>query len=100
MSAESKLEQSNNVFQYIENSPLFAQSKRVMIFSSLPDEIPTHHVIERWSKIKELYLPRVNGDDLEVVRYSPSEITTGSFNILEPTSTDLLSPLIDRKSVV
>ncbi|MBQ2164339.1 MAG: 5-formyltetrahydrofolate cyclo-ligase [Muribaculaceae bacterium] len=94
MSAESKLEQSNNVFQYIENSPLFAQSKRVMIFSSLPDEIPTHHVIERWSKIKELYLPRVNGDDLEVVRYSPSEITTGSFNILEPTSKDLLSPLM------
>lgn len=92
MSEETKLQQSNNVFQHIEKSAVFAHSKRIMIFASLPDEIPTQHVIERWSKCKELYLPRVKGDDIEVVRYSQSKIATGSFNIMEPTSDDILSP--------
>lgn len=92
MSEELKQQQSSNVFQHIENSDVFAKAKRVMIFASLPDEIPTHKVIKKWAEMKELYLPRVNGYDIEVVKYCSSEITTGSFNIMEPTSQDTLSP--------
>lgn len=92
MSDKQKLQQSTNVFLYIEKSEVFTNSKRVMIFASLPDEIPTLHIIENWAKYKEVYLPRVNGDEIEVVKYTPREIKTGSFNIMEPTSNETLPP--------
>lgn len=92
MNREQKELQSVNVFRYIENSKAFENSKKVMIFASLPDEIPTHEVIKRWSQLKELYLPRVNGDDIDVVKFSTTDIETGSYNILEPTNNDLLDP--------
>jgi len=37
-------------------------------------------------------LPRVNGDDIDVVKFSTTDIETGSYNILEPTNNDLLDP--------
>ena len=57
-----------------------------MLFSSLPDEIPTHHIIERWATVKNVFLPRVNGDEIEIIKYEPGALKQGSYNILEPSS--------------
>ena len=86
---DDKLREANVVFGHIEQTSVFAQSHNVMIFSSLPDELPTHHIIEKWAKKKNVYLPRVSGDDIEVIKYEPESLKKGSFDILEPTGEPL-----------
>ena len=92
LSDEQKLEQSNAVFSHIENTTLFKHCRNVMLFASLPDELPTHHIIERWSKQKNVYLPRVSGDSIEVIKYEPGILQKGSYNILEPVGGELATP--------
>ena len=94
LSDEQKLKESNNVFSHIEKTSIFKQSRNIMIFASLKDEIPTHHIIERWAKNKNIFLPRVSGDDIEVIKYTAGTLKQGSFNILEPTGNDIVNPKI------
>jgi 5-formyltetrahydrofolate cyclo-ligase len=94
LTPEQKEQEANEVFSYIEQSPEFLHSTNIMFFSSLPDEIPTHHFIERWSSIKNVYLPRVTGDDIELIKYEPGSLKKGSFNILEPTGDNIADPNI------
>jgi len=89
---ETKTLEAKNVFEHIEGLDLFAKSNNIMIFSSLPDEIPTHEVIKKWAKQKNVFLPRVNGDDLEIVKFNPDFIKCGSYNIMEPTGNETISP--------
>lgn len=94
LSPEQKIDQASQVFGYIENTSIFKRSHDIMIFSSLPDEIPTHHVIEQWATSKNIYLPRVNGDDIEIIKYRPGGLKQGSFNIMEPTGDDTVEASI------
>ena len=89
--AEKNIEASC-VFSHIEESDIFKNSKSIMLFASLPDEIPTHGIIERWAEHKNIYLPRVNGDDLEIIKYQPGMLHIGSYNILEPEGNDAVAP--------
>ena len=43
---EEKNLEAISVFNHIEKSDIFKKSKNIMLFSSLPDEIPTHHTID------------------------------------------------------
>lgn len=93
LSAEQRLDEANAVFQHIEKSSVFIKSKNILLFASLPDEIPTHHVIKRWASLnKTIYLPRVNGNELDIIKYNPTMLKQGSYNILEPQGNDLVSP--------
>lgn len=84
----SDIEKSNAAhlaFSKLEALPQFKQAKNILCYHSLPDEISTLSFIEKWHKEKSFYLPRVNGDILEILQYSPSTLTEGAFNIKEPT---------------
>lgn len=82
--------QSSIVFQRIEESPIFQQSKVVLSFWSLPDEISTHDFNERWFQKKKFVLPVVVGDDLELRQYQGiAQMRKGAFNILEPVGENL-----------
>ena len=94
LTPEQRELEASNVFNHIEKSDIFKHSSNIMFFSSLPDEIPTHHFIELWAKTKNVYLPRVNGDDIELINYQPGTLRKGSFNILEPTGDDIVDPHI------
>ena len=48
-----------------------------------PDELSTAQLLATIGD-KELYLPRVNGDDLEIVAYNPTSLTCGAYGIQEP----------------
>ena len=64
-----------------------------MIYHSLPDELPTIEFLERWSKCKQLFLPRVNGNDIGVLPYRGTEnLANGAFHIEEPQGTDIVDP--------
>lgn len=70
----------------LECHPRFTAARRVLLFCSLPDEPNTLPVLERWGERKQLFLPVVVGDDLEVRAYSgTASLRRGAFNILEPT---------------
>lgn len=94
LSIEEKTLEANCVFSHIENSDLFKRCKNIMLFASLPDEIPTHAIIEMWAKLKNIFLPRVNGDDLEIIKFRPGMLHKGSYDIMEPEGTDTVSPEI------
>lgn len=68
----------------IEESAWFRNAAKIMTFHSLPDEICTHNHIDSWCNFKDLYLPRVNGNNLDIVKYSPMVMCQGAFNINEP----------------
>ena len=68
----------------LENHPLFMKAQRVLLFHSLPDEIDTHGLIERYRGTKTIILPSVVGDHLELHEYkADSNSTIGPFNIME-----------------
>ncbi len=92
MSAEEKLSEARYVFNHIEQSDIFKKSQNVMLFASLTDEIPTHDIIERWAEDKSIFLPRVNGDDLDIIRYQPGMLHKGSYDIMEPEGNDSVDP--------
>ncbi|WP_300726231.1 5-formyltetrahydrofolate cyclo-ligase [uncultured Bacteroides sp.] len=70
----------------LEQYPLFQRAETVLLYYSLPDEVFTHEFVARWSKEKEIILPVVTGDTLELCRYEgPESLKKGSYGIDEPT---------------
>ena len=57
----------------------------ILWYNSLADELSTKSAINKWADKKNIFLPRVNGDELEVLPYDATTIGKGSFNIDEPT---------------
>ncbi len=69
----------------LEEDPLFRQAHTLLFYHSLPDEVNTTAFIEKWYQAKELLLPAVKGEELELHRYTgPEKCRTGAFGIIEP----------------
>ncbi len=81
---EQRCAEAQTVFEQIEGSSVFRNAKRVLLYHSLPDELPTHEVIERWNSLKEVYLPRVKGNEIEIVRYNGQFSIDNRYHISEP----------------
>ena len=71
----------------MEQHPLFIAAKTVLLYYSLGDEVQTHDFIEKWYRQKDILLPVVKGDILELRRYTgPQNLQTGeAYHIEEPT---------------
>lgn len=89
---DMKLEQSKQVFDYIEQMQVFKEARTILLYHSLPDELPTHDVIKKWAMTKQIFLPRVNGDDLDVVPFDAELTDDNQFHIFEPTGSETISP--------
>jgi 5-formyltetrahydrofolate cyclo-ligase len=89
LSAEEKSAAAEAAFAALEREDLFVKASNVLMYYSLPDEISTHAFIEKWCDCKHIYLPRVNGCDLDILKYSKGGLRHGSFNIEEPEGTEL-----------
>ena len=75
------------VFNIIKTMPVWQHSQHILCYWSLPDELPTHEAVNNWLKEgKSIYLPRVVGDDLEIVPYhGPQSLDDNNkFHIGEP----------------
>lgn len=93
LSKPERQDYSISVTQQILASPLWRKSNVVLLFSSLPDEMDTSHLVECAIKEgKQIILPVISGDDtLELYYYHPQHLTQGRYNILEP------DPRCDKK---
>ncbi|MGN0310588.1 MAG: 5-formyltetrahydrofolate cyclo-ligase [Bacteroides sp.] len=84
---------SAEALKRLEASPRFQDAQVVMLYYSLPDEVQTHDFVERWASKKQIILPVVVGDDLELRSYhSRHELATGAYGIEEPTGPPFLHP--------
>ena len=77
---------SLSLLRVLEQHPCFVQARTVLLYHSLPDEVFTHAFIDRWCVEKEIVLPTVVGDDLELHLYTgPECLSLGNYGILEPS---------------
>lgn len=86
--------EADMVFNTIKAMPVWQQSRSILCYWSLPDELPTHESVNAWlADGKDIYLPRVNGDDLEIVPYhGPQSLDDNNkFHIGEPVG-DAVDP--------
>ncbi len=101
----SRLEElSLGIIRRLTAHPRFLAARTILLYASLPDEVNTHPLLERLSTTapssaslpsipsfpatpKTILLPRVTGPaEMELRLYrSPSDLTEGSFGIMEPT---------------
>ena len=82
-----KAVEAEMVFKTVEQMDVWQQSQHILCYWSLPDELPTHETVNRWLAAgKNVYLPRVKGDDLEIVPYhGPQSLDDNNrFHIDEP----------------
>lgn len=89
-----KRDAADKVFVSLFSLDEWKWARRVMLYHSLPDELST-----RWHldviKDKELFLPRMIGDDLEVVAYGNGNLHAGNFNVNEPDGESVAPDTLD-----
>lgn len=87
---------SEEIFSRIEKLPQFQQANIVLAYWSLPDEVITHQFVQRWAEKKNLVLPIVVGETLELRVFNGVEklITSNSFGIQEPKTEELVDPKV------
>lgn len=85
-SLDQKKNKSVEIFKQIELHPSFVNSKIIMAYWSMDDEVHTHDFILKWLGEKRFVLPSVKGDELELREFTGlQEMIVGSaFTILEP----------------
>lgn len=94
---EEKKSKSENILKKIEQLDVFLQSKIVMAYWSMPDEVYTHDFILKWHNKKTIILPVVKDDELELRVFTGIEnMSAGkAFNIGEPMG----KPFTDIQSI-
>ena len=96
LNESKKYADANVVFSKLEEKKEFINSQNILFYYSLPDELPTLEFLKKWSANKNIYLPRVNGENLEILAYDDKKLSIGSFNIEEPIGDEIIEPhLID-----
>lgn len=91
LSPLEKEEAAQTVFHTLERTAAFLMSDHILMYHSLPDELSTRSFLERWGKTKHIYLPRVNGVNLDILPYDRSNLRMGAFHIEEPQGTQTVS---------
>ena len=86
LSAALRDQHSQEIMRLLEDLPVFQRAHVVLIYAALPDEVQTAKFLQRWHGKKQLLLPVVVGNDLELRIFAGAEsLSPGSFGILEPT---------------
>lgn len=89
LSPLERREAARKVFELVEQTAAFMLADNILMYHSLPDELSTIELIDRWHDRKNFYLPRVNGVNLDILPYDRSRLHLGAFNIEEPDGDDV-----------
>ena len=91
-----KLKDANAVFARIEALPEFTKAQTILMYWSLADELPTHHFVNKWSVSKQILLPKVVGNEIEIKQFiSMDTMKKGDYGILEPSTASNFEGEID-----
>lgn len=84
LSDRERQEAARAAFALLEGHASFMMASNILMYHSLPDELPTLEFIEKWHRSKRFFLPRVNGVNLDILPYDKSRLRLGAFHIEEP----------------
>lgn len=84
LAPEMRAAASREIFRRVERSEAFAKARFVGVFCALADEPETREALARWSAVKRVAVPRVEGDTMRFFRYDPRTQHPGAFGIEEP----------------
>lgn len=85
LNENDKINNSLKIFQYLEQLPSFINSRNILAYYSLPDEVNTKSFIDNWCENKIIFLPKIVDDKIQIVKYQNIEtLKRGKYNILEP----------------
>lgn len=95
--AHKVIEETGSLWEAVENCSDFAKARCVLLYYSLPDEVPTAGFLARWHGRKRIALPLVIGDSLTLKEYDPSLMHEGYRGIMEPCAAarDILPSEVD-----
>jgi 5-formyltetrahydrofolate cyclo-ligase len=87
VSFEDKKDRSENIFKKLEELDEFKKSEIVMLYWSMNDEVYTHDFIQKWADSKQIILPAVKGDELELKKFTGIDnlVSSEPFGIGEPS---------------
>lgn len=92
---------SAKIMKRLEETELFQQASCIALYHALPGEVQTADFIEKWYQKKQLLLPIVKGEDLQLRLYAGKEsLEIGVFGILEPKESCLSIPESDIDLVI
>ena len=77
---------ARSVWSRVEADPDFVRAGTVLLYMSIGSEVPTSEFIAEWKARKNLVIPKVSGEVLELYRYDESSLVEGYHGILEPSS--------------
>lgn len=91
-SLQQKKEMSKPIFKEIEEKGWFKNSKIILMYWSMNDEVFTHDFVMKWYKKKTILLPCVEGDILKLRRFEGMEsMQKGeAFSIMEPIGEEFM----------
>lgn len=93
---EDKLIAEKAVFEQIERLQLYQSADTILMYWATKDELPTHQTIERWSELKTILLPCVEGDKLLLKRYQKGgKMVQRRLGIWEPELNEIFTENID-----
>lgn len=92
LAPEVRASVSEALWRRVEVLETFRKAKRVALFSALADEPDTTWALARWHGDKELFLPRVEGEEMHFYPYRPDRMGEGSFGISEPQQGERIDP--------
>lgn len=90
LTPEQREASAARVFDRVKNLDAFIDAHHILAYHSLPDELSTISFLAETFPGKTFYLPRVKGDDLEILRYAADALHQGAYNIEEPDGDDIV----------
>lgn len=93
MSETDKQREADVLFSYLENLEQVRNSKKILLYHPMTDEIDVMKAVRKWAETKEIYLPAIEGDDIVIRQYkSEQDLKIGKYGILEPVGAVLDNP--------
>lgn len=84
---------SRLIMSAVEELEEFQTARTVALYWSLAEEVETHEAVRRWSQSKQIVLPVMRGDELELAPFTGErDLVARNFNVYEPSSTQRIAP--------
>lgn len=96
LSEEQKQLAAEKVFHRIESNNDFIKATTILLYWSMPDELPTHDFIKKWSVSKSIFLPVVKEHHMTIRPFTKEgSLTKGKWNLMEPMTGDDYLKIVD-----
>ena len=90
--AERRAEKSAAIERVLLACEQICRAAIVALYSSLPDEPQTRHLIAALIRTHRVVLPRVEGEEMDFYDYTPEGMVRGAFDTEEPAAGQAVAP--------